>query len=100
TFKYLEMDHYFSAIYANLFDGPDTFTVVFNEKSKLNKMKVPSISHSVIMQYEKQLEDFRAKQPPYNLEIISHNTALLTISSFWMDRDDIKFKKFLKNSFS
>jgi hypothetical protein len=99
TFKYLEMDHFFSAIYANLFDGPDTFTVVYHENSKLNKMKVPSVTHSVIIQFENQLENFRAKQPPYILEIKSPDTAILTISSFWMESDDIKFKKFLNNSF-
>jgi hypothetical protein len=100
TFKYLEMDHFFSAIYANLFDGPDSFTVVYTENSKLNTMKVPSISHSVIIQYEKQLEDLRAKQPPYTLKIKSPDTALLTISSFWMESDDINFKKFLHHSFT
>lgn len=99
TFKYLEMSHYFSAFYANLYEGTDTFVVVYKEKAKLNEIKVASIPDSVIIQYEKHQEELRAKQPPYTLELKSGETALLTISSFWMDSDSLKFKKFLKNSF-
>lgn len=99
TFKYLEMDHYFSAYYANLFEGPDTFSVVYKNESGLSEKTLPSISHSVIDQFENQQEKLKATQPLYNLEIKTNETALLTISSFWMESDSLKFKKFLKKSF-
>ena len=99
TFKYIELDHYFSAYYANLFEGPDTFIVVYKGNSDLSEIKLPSISHSVIGQFEIQQEKLKASKPPYSLEIKTNETALITVSSFWMESDTLKFRKFLKNSF-
>jgi hypothetical protein len=99
TFKYLELNRFFSAVYANLFEGPDTFEIAYRKNGKLTATKVPSITHSVITRYEKQQEKLRANQPPYTLELITNETALLTITSFQVEPDSLKFKKFLKKAF-
>lgn len=82
TFKYLEMDHYFSAYYANLFEGPDTFSLVYKMNNELKEHKIAAISHLVIEEYEKQQEALKANIPPYSLKLVSGETALLTIRSF------------------
>lgn len=99
TFKYLEMDHYFSAYYANLFEGPDTFSLVYKMNNELKERKIAAISHLVIEEYEKQQEALKANIPPYSLKLVSGETALLTIRSFWEEADGLNYKKFLKISF-
>ncbi len=99
TFKYIEMSHYFSAYYANLVEAPDSFNIRYHIGNEYITMKVPSISHSLIDQYEKTQESISSPAEPYTLEILPGNTALLTISSFWMGSENA-YKSFLKNSFS
>ncbi len=99
TFKYIEMSHYFSAYYANLIDAPDSFTIKCRSGNDYSTLKVPSISHSMIDEYEKEQNGNNSAEEPYSLEILPGKTALLTISSFWMGGDGA-FKRFLKNSFS
>jgi len=100
TFKYLEMSHYFSAYYANLIEGPDSFLVKYKNGEALAEIKIPVISHSAIEQFEEKNNTQNSSKPPYQMEIKSIDTAVLTISSFWMETDSLKFKKFLKNSFN
>ncbi len=99
TFKYIEMSHYFSAYYANLVEAPDSFHIKFRNGNDISSVKVPSIPHSLVKKYEEDSEKNIPPEDPYSLEILPDNTALLTISSFWMGSDG-KFKRFLKNSFS
>jgi C-terminal processing protease CtpA/Prc len=99
TFKYIEMSHYFSAYFANLVEAPDSFNIKYHIGNEYITLKVPSISHSIIDQYEKTQESDSSPAEPYTLEILPGNTALLTISSFWMGSENA-YKKFLKNSFS
>lgn len=99
TFKYIELSRFFSACYANLYEGPDTFIIGYKEEDIINEIKLPSIPHADIIRYEKQEEVFRAKQSPYSLDFMSRETALLTISSFWLESDEIKYKRFLQQSF-
>lgn len=99
TFKYIEMDQYFSAYYANLFDGPESFSVVYKTNAGLKEQKITAISHSVIGKYEMQQEELKANIPIYSLEMVSEETALLTIRSFWEEADGLSYKKFLKYSF-
>jgi hypothetical protein len=99
TFKYIELDHYFSAYYANLFDVPDSFSVVYKTNTGLKKQNITSISHTITEEYEKQQEELQEKILPYSFEMISNETVLLTIRSFWEEADDLSYEKFLKNSF-
>lgn len=99
TFKYLEMDHYFSAYYANLFEDPDAFSVIYKTDNGLKEEKITAISHLVIEDYEKQQEALKANIPPYSLKLVSGETALLTIRSFWEEADGLNYEKFLKISF-
>jgi hypothetical protein len=97
TFKYIEMSHYFSSYYANLIEAPDSFLISYRIGKDINSVNVPSISHSLIDQYENVQSGNTSL--PYSLEILDGNTALLTVSSFWMGSDGA-FKRFLKRSFS
>jgi hypothetical protein len=99
TFKYIEMSKFFSAYYANLFEAPDTFKIIYRDDHLLQEVKVPAISRSIIDLYEKQQLEKTIKSEPYSLTFPMEKTALLTISSFWMDRKDMDFDKFLKKSF-
>jgi hypothetical protein len=100
TFKYIEMSHYFSAYYANLFEGPDTFTVKYKIGQELAEIKVPSVLHEKVELYEKALVKGSNSTSPYRLDFQNEETALLTILSFWDETDSLKFNKFLKNSFN
>ena len=100
TFKYFEMSHYFSAYYANLIEGLDSFLVKYKNGEALAEIKIPSISHSVIEQFEEKINSQNSSKPPYKLEMKSKETALLTFSSFREETDSLKFNKFLKNSFN
>jgi len=99
TFKYIEMSRYFSAYYANLVEAPDSFNIRYRDGDTDATLKVPSVSHTVIDQYEKEQLNNQADAVPYALEILPGNTALLTITSFWMGGDGA-YKRFLKSSFS
>jgi len=98
TFKYVEMDHYFSASYANLFEGPDTFDVKYKNSGKVEDIKISSISYKTIESYETQQAENKNHQPPFRLEFQNNETAVLTISSFW-EGSNHEYKKFLANSF-
>ena len=79
--------------------APDSFTIKYRSGNEYSTLKVPSISRSMIDQYEKEQSSNTTPEVPYSLEILPGNTALLTISSFWMGGDGT-FKRFLKSSFS
>ena len=93
TFKYIEMSHYFSAYYANLIEGPDSFLVKYRNGETFAEIKIPAISHSTIEQFEERINTQNSSKPPYQLEIKSNETAVLTISSFWMEPDGFKIQK-------
>jgi hypothetical protein len=99
TFKYIEMSRYFSAYYANLIEASDSFKIKYRVGNDYTSVGVPSIPHSIIEQYEKVQSGSTSPGEPYSLGILEGNTALLTISSFWMGTDRA-FKRFLNNSFS
>jgi hypothetical protein len=99
TFKYIEMSHYFSAYYSNLIDTPDHFDIKYRSRENISSVQVPSISRSIIDQYEKTQSANTSPREPYSFGILEDNTSLLTISSFWMGSDR-EFKRFLKNSFA
>lgn len=98
TFKYIEMSHYFSAYYANLVEGPDTFTVKYQNGQGIAETKIPSVSHEKIEQYEKHLDEVANNTPLNRINFRENETALLSIPSFW-EGTGKKYKQFLKNSF-
>lgn len=98
TFKYIEMSHYFSAYYANLVEGPDTFTVKYQNGQGIAETKIPSVSHEKIEQYEKHLAEVANNKPLNRINFRENETALLTIPSFW-EGTEKNYKQFLKNSF-
>ncbi|MFA5330197.1 MAG: S41 family peptidase [Prolixibacteraceae bacterium] len=98
TFKYIEMSHYFSAYYANLFEGPDNFVVKYKNDQNVAEITVPSISYEKIELYEKQQDERLINQSPLKLDFQTNETALLTISSFW-DGTNRNYEQFLENSF-
>lgn len=98
TFKYIEMSHYFSAFYANLIDAPANFAIKYGTGNKTASLDVPSVSRSVIDQYEKEHPGNITPGEPYSIRFLAGNTALLTISSFWMGKEG-EFKRFLKRAF-
>ena len=100
TFKYLEMSHYFSAYYANLYEPTDSFLLVYRDQNRIKELTIPSISHSFIDLYEKRIAGMKPEVPPYKLDWLSDNTVLMTISSFWMNVPHLSFKQFLKSSFA
>ena len=61
-------------------------------------MKLSCINSSMINQYEKKQTGNSSSDVPYSLEILPGNTALLTISSFWIGSESA-YKRFLKNAF-
>jgi cyclophilin family peptidyl-prolyl cis-trans isomerase len=95
TFKYIELQKYFSALYANWFNGPDTFTVFLRNREGETERKIASIDHVII-------DKARGSSPalPYRLEFLPGQTARMTISSFWEDAKGMSYKKFLTHSFS
>jgi hypothetical protein len=95
TFQYIEMSHYFSAYYANLYESPDSFRLVCSEGKNQVTLTLPAIDKSAIDRYEKQA----GIGPPYSLTYPSEKTALLTIASFWMEAPGEPYKQFLKHSF-
>jgi hypothetical protein len=100
TFKYIEMSQYFSAYYANLFEAPDSFSIICQKGNDKAIIKVPAISRTIIDAYEKHQASLKPVKTPYSLEFSSDKVALLTVSSFWMDSKDKGYKKFLKESFA
>lgn len=98
TFKYIEMSHYFSAYYANLVEGPDTFTVKYQNGQGIAETKILSVSHEKIEQYEKHLDEVANNTPLSRINFRENETALLSIPSFW-EGTGKKYKQFLKNSF-
>jgi hypothetical protein len=98
TFKYIEMSKYFSAYYANLIEAPDSFVIRYRKGSDSDTLKLPSINYTMIDQYEKKQTGKSSAHVPYSLEILPGNTALLTISSFWMGSESA-YKRFLKRAF-
>jgi hypothetical protein len=99
TFKYLEMGRYFSAYYANLFEGPEYFTLVCEGRDGLLEVKVPAISHEEVEDFQNLERESEESKPPYSLEFISDRTALLTIRSFWREAKGRSYNKFLKEAF-
>jgi C-terminal processing protease CtpA/Prc len=98
TFKYIEMNHYFSAYYANLFEGPDTFSIKYRNGQDIAEIKVPSVSHEKIEQYEKHLAEMANDKPMNRINFQGNQTAVLSIPSFW-EGTEKRYKQFLKNSF-
>jgi C-terminal processing protease CtpA/Prc len=97
TFKYIELDRFFSAYYANMIGAPDTFSIQYND-GQPRQAKIPAATFEIIDQYNKQQESHNDKQP-YFVSYPDEHTALMTISSFWM-KGDKSFSSFLKSSFS
>jgi hypothetical protein len=98
TFKYIEMSHYFGAYYANLFEGPDTFTVKYRNGQGIAETKIPSVSHEKIELYEKRLAKVANNKPLNRINFQGNEMAVLTIPSFW-EGTEKNYKQFLKNSF-
>lgn len=95
TFKTIELQKYFSALYANWYAGPDTFEVVLRNQEGVTEQKIASIDHRVMEQEQAALSVL-----PYQLEFLQGLTARMTISSFWEESKGLSYTKFLKNSFS
>ncbi|MBN1791532.1 MAG: hypothetical protein JW830_13605 [Bacteroidales bacterium] len=100
TFKYIEMSKYFSAYYANFFEAPDSFSIICQKGTDKTFIKVPAISRTIIDAYEKQQAALKSGKAPYSLEFTSDKVALLTVSSFWLESKEKRYKKFLKESFA
>jgi hypothetical protein len=96
TFQYIEMNRFFSAYYANLYEAPDSFLLVCSEGKNQVTLALPAIDKSVIDRYEKHA----VVRPPYSLTYPDEKTALLTITSFWENAEGESFKHFLKQSFA
>jgi C-terminal processing protease CtpA/Prc len=96
TFKYLEMSKFFSAYYANLIGVTDTFIIGCRDGDQLLELKAAGIDKSQIERYER----LSGSNQPYALSFPAERTALLTITSFWMEDDRVGFRKFLKQSFA
>jgi hypothetical protein len=96
TFQYIEMSRYFSAYYANLCEAPDSFLLVCREGKNQVTLTFPAVDKSVVDRCEKHTE----VRPPYSLTYPAEKTALLTITSFWMDAPGEHYKQFLKHSFA
>jgi C-terminal processing protease CtpA/Prc len=97
TFRYIELDRFFSAYYANMLEAPETFSIQYND-GQPRQAKIPAVTFEIIDQYYKQQESNNEKRP-YFVSYPDEHTALMTISSFWM-KGDKSFSSFLKSSFS
>ena len=98
TFKYHQLNEYFSPLFSNLFleEGKEyeSFTVGYLKNDREEVIEVPSITHEILNK-EQALD----KIEPLRLDFKENNTAVLTIASFYPMGTDYNFKKFLKNSF-
>ncbi len=100
TFKYIEMGKFFSAYYANLFEAPDSFSIICQKDNEDALIRVPAISRTAIDAYEKQQASLKSLKAPYALEFPSDKIALITVSSFWMESKEKGYRKFLKETFA
>ena len=98
TFKYLEMDHFFSAAYANMIGGSKQFDVAYSLNGTEHTIQLNSINGEFIQQQQREILEWGELQSPYTFQI-NGSVGVMKISSFWREDKKLPYKKFLKHSF-
>lgn len=98
TFKYLEMDHFFSAAYANMIGGSKQFDVEYSLNGTEHTIQLNSMNGEFIQQQQREILEREELQSPYTFQI-KGSVGVMKISSFWREDKKLPYKKFLKQSF-
>jgi C-terminal processing protease CtpA/Prc len=97
--KYLELDNFFSAYYANLVESPQQFNLTLKKKDgELFTAIVPATSLARIREYEKSHMSRAASA--FDLSFPKSQVALIRIRAFYPFRKEDNFNAFLKKSFA
>lgn len=95
--KYLELNNYFPALYANFVNAPDSFQIDLKMgDGKLTQMNLKPVSLSRI---NRETDADQNTESNFSLEFQANNIALMKIRAFYpLSRTD-DYQKFLKQSF-
>lgn len=97
--RYLELNNFFSAYYANLIESPGQFRLTLRKNNgEITTALIPATTLSKIIEYEKKNTD--NEEPNFILTFPDEKVALMRIKAFYpLSRED-NFKRFLKSSFA
>ena len=99
TSKYLELNNYFSAYYANLIESPGQFRLTLKKKDgDLFTATIPSTSLVRIQEYEKSHAS--PSGSAFNLTFPESQVALMRIKAFYPMQKGDDFDAFLKKAFA
>jgi len=97
--KYLELDNFFSAYYANLIESPEQFRLTFRKANgEIFTSVVPAASLEKIEEYERK--NSKQAEPNFALTFPEGQVALMKINAFYPLSKEDNFKRFLKTSFA
>ncbi len=97
--KYLELNNFFPAYYANLIDSPEQFRLELRKNNgEITTVMIPATTLEEILEYEKK--NTRQAEPSFVLTFPEQNVALMKIKAFYPLSKEDNFKKFLKSSFA
>lgn len=96
--KYLELNSFFSAYYANLLESPEQFRITLKKKDgELITETIPATSLSKIHEYEKS---HTSQEPTFSLTFPKEQVALMRIKAFYPLRKEDDFNSFLRKAFA
>ncbi|SDL84274.1 Peptidase family S41 [Catalinimonas alkaloidigena] len=95
--KYADLNHYFSGIYATYIGTGPQYEVTYRAGGETQTTTLPAVTLEAIHHYEKA--HATPAQLPLRLNWVDDQTALLRISSFWVDKKEQDFEQFLEASF-
>jgi len=99
TLKYSELNMFFSEAYANMVEGPISFSIDYTYQGQKHSASIPSISGTVLQQQQQKEASLKGVHAPYSFHINDSNVGVLRIASFWEEDPRVSFKRFLKSSF-
>jgi hypothetical protein len=101
TFKYYELNRYFSAYYADIIQNEDVsakegFSIEILREGEPIEVRLDPATLEQVQAHENGTEGSGS----FSLSFIENATAILTIPNFWNPEEGPGFKKFLKQSFT
>lgn len=97
--KYLELNNFFPAWYANLIESPEQFRLILRKNNgEITTRVIPATTLSEIKEYEKRNPG--QEEQNFVLTFPDEKVALMKIKAFYPLSKEDNFKRFLKNSFA
>ena len=94
--KYLELNNFFPAYYANLIDSPEQFRLELRKNNgEITTVMIPATKLEKILEYEKK--NTSQAERNFVLTFPEQNVALMKIKAFYPLSKEDYFKKFLKS---